>query len=241
MFRKEYDGSQDHDMILRLTSLAENVVHVPKILYYWRSHPGSVASDISAKYYAIDAAKRAVQNHLESYGIYNTIISSTRAFPTIFKLDYEILEKKKVSVIIPNKDNVEMLSKCLEALKKQTYENVEIIIAENNSVKDETFKYYEQLKIEGIMVIKYDGDFNFSAINNMAAKEASGDYLLLLNNDVVITTDKFIEELLMYAQRKDVGAVGCKLLFPNGTIQHGGIIIGLGADRIAGRLQRAQR
>ncbi len=236
LFRKEYDGSQDHDMILRLTSLAENVVHVPKILYYWRSHPGSVASDISAKYYAIDAAKRAVQNHLESYGIYNTIISSTRAFPTIFKLDYEILEKKKVSVIIPNKDNVEMLSKCLEALKKQTYENVEIIIAENNSVKDETFKYYEQLKSEGIKVIKYDGYFNFSAINNMAVSKAEGDYLLLLNNDVVITTDKFIEELLMYAQRKDVGAVGCKLLFPNGTIQHGGIIIGLGADRIAGHI-----
>lgn len=236
LFRTAFDGSQDHDMILRLTSLARNVVHVPKILYYWRAHVGSVASDISAKLYCIDAAKRAVEDHLRNAGIYNTLITSTRAFETIFRLQYEVIGQPKVSIIIPNCDRVSYLRKCIDSIEnRNTYEAYEIIVAENNSKEAETFAYYDELKENPhVKVLTYKGEFNYPAINNFAVTQATGDYLLLLNNDVEMTGNDFIRELLMYAQRADVGAVGAKLLFPNDTIQHAGIVLGLGAHRTAG-------
>ncbi len=238
LFRKECDGSQDHDMILRLTGIAKNVVHVPRILYYWRAHAGSVASNINAKTYCIDSAKRAVSDHLHKYGIYNTAITSTRAFETIFRLQYELTTEGMVSVIIPNCDHVEELRKCVEAIRrKNSYENYEILIAENNSKDEATFKYYEELeKDPKVRILKYEGEFNYARINNFAAKEAKGEFLLLLNNDVEFINKDFIKELLMYAQRSDVGAVGGKLLFPDDTIQHAGIVIGLGAHRTAGHI-----
>lgn len=236
LFRTEFDGSQDHDMILRLTSLAQNVVHVPKILYYWRAHAGSVASDIGAKLYCIDAAKRAVADHLRNYEIYNTLITSTRAFETIFRLQYELTSEPKVSVIIPTCDQTVYLKKCIDAIEnRNTYVNYEILVVENNSKKEETFAYYETLKENpNVRLITYQGEFNYSKINNFAVKEADGEYLLLMNNDVEILGNDFIRELLMYAQRPDVGAVGAKLLFPDNTIQHAGIVLGLGAHRTAG-------
>ena len=238
LFRKECDGSQDHDMILRLTSIAKNVVHVPKILYYWRAHAGSVASNISAKTYCIDSAKRAVADHLRRYGIYHTLITSTRAFETIFRLQYELTTEGMVSVIIPNCDHTEELRKCVEAIRrKNSYENYEILIVENNSKDEATFKYYEELeKDPKVRILKYEGEFNYARINNFAVKEAKGEFLLLLNNDVEFINKDFIKELLMYAQRSDVGAVGGKLLFPDDTIQHAGIVIGLGAHRTAGHI-----
>ena len=238
LFRKECDGSQDHDMILRLTGIAKNVVHVPRILYYWRAHAGSVASNINAKTYCIDSAKRAVSDHLHKYGIYNTAITSTRAFETIFRLQYELTTDGLVSILIPNCDHVEELRKCVEAIRrKNSYENYEIFIIENNSKDEATFAYYEELeKDPKVRILKYEGEFNYARINNFAAKEAKGEFLLLLNNDVEFINKDFIKELLMYAQRSDVGAVGAKLLFPDDTIQHAGIVIGLGAHRTAGHI-----
>ena len=238
LFRKECDGSQDHDMILRLTSIAQKVVHIPRILYYWRAHAGSVASNINAKTYCIDSAKRAVSDHLRSYGIYHTMVTSTRAFETIFRLQYELTTNGMVSVLIPNCDHVEELRKCVESVRrKNTYENYEIIIIENNSKDEATFAYYEELeKDPKVRILKYEGAFHYAAINNFAAKEAKGEFLLLLNNDVEFINKDFIKELLMYAQREDVGAVGAKLLFPDNTIQHAGIILGLGAHRTAGHI-----
>lgn len=238
LFRTEYDGSQDHDMILRLTSLAKNVVHVPKILYYWRAHAGSVASDIGAKLYAIDAAKRAVADHLRHYEIYNSLITSTRAFETIFRIQYELTTEGKVSILIPNKDKADMLKKCIEAIEsRNTYENYEILILENNSTEQATFDYYKTLEANPkVRILKYEGEFNYSKINNFGATQADGEFLLLLNNDVEIKNADFIKELLMYAQREDVGAAGAKLLYPNDTIQHAGIVLGLGAHRTAGHI-----
>ncbi|MBQ7972326.1 MAG: glycosyltransferase family 2 protein [Lachnospiraceae bacterium] len=238
LFRTEYDGSQDHDMILRLTSLAKNVVHVPKILYYWRAHAGSVASDIGAKLYAIDAAKRAVADHLRHYEIYNSLITSTRAFETIFRIQYELTTEGKVSILIPNKDKADMLKKCIEAIEsRNTYENYEILILENNSTEQATFDYYKTLEANPkVRILKYEGEFNYSKINNFGASQADGEFLLLLNNDVEIKNADFIKELLMYAQREDVGAAGAKLLYPNDTIQHAGIVLGLGAHRTAGHI-----
>ncbi|MDE6882429.1 MAG: glycosyltransferase family 2 protein [Lachnospiraceae bacterium] len=236
LFRSEFDGSQDHDMILRLTAKAKCVVHVPKLLYYWRSHAGSVASDINAKSYAIEAAKGAVAASLRQQGFENFEITSTKAFETIFRIKYEILGNPKVSIVIPNKDHLEDLRRCITSiLDKSTYDNYEIIVVENNSTSDEIHEYYKKIQENtNIRVITYEGDFNYSRINNLGVKNAQGEYILLLNNDTKVITLDWIEELLMYAQRKDVAAVGAKLYFEDKTIQHAGVVLGLGAHRTAG-------
>ena len=235
-FRPEFDGSQDHDMILRLTKAAKHIVHVPKILYYWRSHAGSVASDINAKSYAIDAAKGAVAAHLTACGFSDFRIESSRAFETIFRIRYALTAHPLVSILIPNKDHAGDLRRCIESVTDRTsYDNYEIIVIENNSITDEIREYYEVLeKHPRVKVIKYEGDFNYSKINNFGAANASGEYLVLLNNDTEVITRNWLEELLMYAQRDDVGAVGCMLYYPDYTIQHAGIVLGMGAHRTAG-------
>ncbi len=236
LFRTKFDGSQDHDMILRLTDKAKKVVHVPKLMYYWRSHAGSVASGIQAKTYAVDAAKGAVADHLRKHGFEHFKITSTRAFETIFKISYQIIGNPKISIIIANKDHEPDLRRCITSiLEKSTYDNFEIIVVENNSETAEIQKYYEELKEnEKVKVITYQGAFNYSAINNLGASKAEGEYLLLLNNDTRVITVNWMEELLMYAQRNDVGAVGAKLYYGDKTIQHAGVVLGLGAHRTAG-------
>ncbi len=236
LFRPRFDGSQDHDMILRLTDRAKNVVHVPKLLYYWRSHPGSVASDINAKPYAIQSAKDAVADHLRRHGFTHFQITSTRAFETIFKIRYQILGSPLISIVIANKDHVSDLRRCVSSiLEKSTYEDYEIIIVENNSEEKETFEYYEELQgNDRITTVTYEGEFNYSAVNNLGVRNAKGEYILLLNNDTQVITVNWMEELLMYAQRADVGAVGAKLYYADKTIQHAGVVLGLGAHRTAG-------
>lgn len=242
LFRSRFDGSQDHDMILRLTDRAKNVVHVPKLLYYWRSHPDSVAADIGAKPYAIEAAKGAVADHLRRHGFEHFQITSTRAFETIFKIRYQIMGSPLISIIIANKDHTEDLKRCISSiLEKSTYENFEIIVVENNSTEKSIFDYYEELKEnEKIHVITFEGKFNYSAVNNLGASKARGEYLLLLNNDTQVITVNWMEELLMYAQRSDVGAAGGKLYYANKTIQHAGVVLGLGAHRTAGHSHYGQ-
>ena len=236
LFRSQFDGSQDHDMILRLTQKAEKIVHVPKILYYWRSHAGSVASGIDAKTYAIDAAKGAIAEHLKGYGYKDFEIESTRAFATIFRIRYAITERPKVSIVIANKDHVEDLSRCVESIiNVSTYDNYEIVIVENNSQTQEIRTYYEEImQHPNVRVVEYKGGFNYSKINNLGVSHATGEYVLLLNNDTQVITPNWIEELLMYALRDDVGVVGAKLYYDDRTIQHAGIVIGLGAHRTAG-------
>ncbi len=244
LFRAKFDGSQDHDMILRLTDRAEKIVHVPRLMYYWRSHAGSVASGIEAKPYATDAAKGAVAEHLRKHGYRHFRIASTRAFETIFKISYQIIGNPKISIVIANKDHEADLRRCIASiLERSTYDNYEIIVVENNSVTEEIGKYYEELKEKGegkVKVVVYDGAFNYSAVNNLGAKEADGDYLLLLNNDTQVITVNWMEELLMYAQREDVGAVGAKLYYENRTIQHAGVVLALGAHRTAGHSHYGQ-
>lgn len=243
LFRSRFDGSQDHDMILRLTDKAENVVHVPKLLYYWRSHAGSVASGIEAKSYAIEAARGAVADHLKHHGYSHFKITGTRAFETIFKISYEIIGNPKISIVIANKDHAEDLQRCISSvLSKSTYDNFEIVVVENNSTTPEIFDYYKKLQEteERVRVVTYEGAFNYSAVNNLGVKHTTGDYILLLNNDTEVITVNWLEELLMYAQRADVGAVGGKLYYGNKTIQHAGVVIGLGAHRTAGHTHYGQ-
>ncbi|MCR4903602.1 MAG: glycosyltransferase family 2 protein [Butyrivibrio sp.] len=257
LFRSKFDGSQDHDMILRLTDRAEHIVHVPMLLYYWRSHAGSVASGIEAKTYAIDAAKGAVADHLRRHGYDHFKITSTRAFETIFKITYEIEGIPSVSIVIPNCEHMEDLKRCITSIyEKSTYDNYEIIIVENGSTGNEIRSYYEQLQSgpmkDIVKIVDYyedgahlnpDGSkpkFNFSAVVNYGVSKAKGDYILLLNNDTQVITVNWIEELLMYAQRSDVGAVGGKLYFPNRKIQHAGVVLKLGAHRTAGHSHYGQ-
>ncbi|MBQ5995010.1 MAG: glycosyltransferase family 2 protein [Clostridia bacterium] len=228
-FRKEFDGSQDHDIILRLTEKAEHIVHVPEILYHWRVSAVSVASDPYAKPYTIQAGINAVSEHLERVGLKGTVESSP-IHPNVYRIRYDIEDNPLVSILIPNYNHVEELSVCINSiLEKSTYENYEIIIIENNS-DDETFKYYDTLKTNPkikVVVYKPEAGFNYSAINNFGAKYANGDYLLLLNNDVEVIAPDWIEEMLMFCQRSDVGAVGAKLYYPDDTIQHAGVILGV--------------
>ena len=236
LFRTQFDGSQDHDMILRLTTAAKKVVHIQKLLYYWRSHKGSVASDISAKVYAIDAAKGAVADHLTTQGFKNFEIESTRAFQTIFRIRYEVTQNPKISIIIANKDHVEDLRRCVDTiLEKTTYENYEIIIVENNSTTQEIKDYYKELELcSKVKVVVWKEAFHYSKINNYGVSFATGEYIVLLNNDTQIITINWLEEMLMYALRKDVGIVGAKLYYDDYTIQHAGIVLQLGAHRTAG-------
>ncbi|WP_318708353.1 glycosyltransferase family 2 protein [Candidatus Acetatifactor stercoripullorum] len=272
LFRSKFDGSQDHDMILRLTDNAKKIVHVPRLMYYWRSHSGSVASGIEAKPYAIEAAKGAVAEHLRKHGFSHFQIISTRAFETIFRIRYQIIGSPRISIIIANKDHVADLRRCVSSiLEKSTYDNYEIIIVENNSRENETWEYYSELlgypyletakkmtvcgRDGGILhgeknghtadtpqisVVTYSGEFNYSAVNNLGVSYAEGDYILLLNNDTEVITVNWMEELLMYAQRQDVGAVGAKLYYGDKTIQHAGVVIGLGAHRTAGHTHYKQ-
>ncbi len=228
LFNSECDGAQDYDLFLRLTEIATNIVHVQKCLYYWRACPTSTASSSSAKSYTCLAGQRALQNHFKRIGMEASV--ELGKVPNTYRVIYPIKGTPLVSILIPNYEHVQTLKKCIDSIsQKSTYENYEIIIIENNSTQQETFEYYDSLKENSkIKVVRWEGKFNYSAINNFGFKYAKGDYVLLLNNDIEVITPNWIEEMLMFAQRSDVGAVGAKLYFPSGKIQHGGVILGIG-------------
>ena len=228
-FRREFDGSQDYDMVLRLTEKASKIVHIPEVLYFWRAHSGSTAGDISAKPYTMDAARRALGEHLDRVGLVGEVEDSS--IPSTYRIKYTISGCPKVSIVIPNMDHADTLRTCISSiLEKTTYENFEIVIIENNSRKEETFAYYDELKTDPrIQIVTWEGKFNYSAINNFGVREAAtGEYILLLNNDIEVITPDWLQEMLMFAQRPDVGAVGAMLYYPDDTIQHAGVVLGIG-------------
>lgn len=233
-FRKEFDGAQDYDFIFRCTENAGEVLHVPEILYHWRTHKASTADNPASKMYAFEAGKRAIEAHLERTGTKGEV-SHTQDLG-FYRVKYPVQGKPLVSVIIPNKDEKETLQTCLEMLEKNTgYQNFEIIIVENNSTTDEIFRYYKELSgNRKIHLLRWAKEFNYSAINNFAAAHAKGEYLLFLNNDVKSINPDWLEEMLGVCQRPEVGGVGAKLIYPDNTIQHAGCVIGMGG--IAGHM-----
>lgn len=237
-FRSEYDGSQDHDLFLRLSEQAEKIAHIPRILYYWRAHRMSVAEDVGAKPYVTEAGKKAAAAQLERLGLKGEVTDGP--VPSMYRIRYEIEGTPLVSILIPNKDHREDLARCIGSIrKKTTWPKWEIVIIENNSEEEETFRFYEELeKDERIRVIRREGAFNYSAVNNAGFRAAKGEQILLLNNDTEVISPDWIQEMLMYTQRKDVGAAGAKLYYPDGTIQHGGI--GLGIKMLAGHWYRGE-
>ena len=228
----EYNGAQDYDLILKCTERAKGIAHIPRILYHWRVHKASTADNPASKMYAFDAGKRAIEDHLKRCGEIGKV--SHEKDLGFYRVKYQVQGSPLISIIIPNKDQVESLDKCLESIEKSSYKNYEIIIVENNSTEDATFAYYKKIESDKIRIVYWTDEFNYSAINNFGVKHARGDYLLLLNNDVEVITTDWLEELTANCQRKDVGIVGARLYYPDDTIQHAGIVIGIGG--VAGAL-----
>lgn len=228
-FRKEYDGSQDYDFILRCVEQSKHVEHVPKVLYHWRCHPGSTAANQESKMYCYEAGKRAIEDHLKRMGEDDCQVVMTEHLG-FYHVIYPIREQKKVSIIIPNKDQKEILERCIESIIQKTdYKNYEIIIVENNSTTNEIFEYYKTIEQrENIRVVIWKDKFNYSAINNFGVRYANGEYLLFLNNDIEVIRENWLSEMLANVQRKEVGIVGAKLLYPDNMVQHAGVIIGMG-------------
>lgn len=230
MLNSEFDGAQDYDFLLRCLEKTTNIKHIPKVLYHWRAHKNSTSKNPESKNYAFEAGKKAVQAHYARIGI-SAEVKET-AYKGIYRTKYKVTGNPLISVIIPNKDHIADLEKCIRSLEeKNTYKNLEIIVIENNSDKEETFVYYKELekRYQNVKVLFWEEKvFNYPLINNFGVEHASGEYLLFLNNDTEVLHGDCIEELLGYCQRSDVGAVGARLYYEDGTLQHAGVVVGLG-------------
>ncbi len=226
----EYDGSQDHDFNLRAIEEAGGAAHIPKVLYYWRQHADSTSTGVEAKPYVAEAAKHAIDDHLERIGIRGDAVDGR--FPSTYKVDYAIKGRPLVSIIIPNSEHVPDLDRCIRSIyQKNHYKQFEVIVVENNSRTVETFGYYQKLANtypQCKVMVYEEKEFNFSKICNFGRTGASGSYLLFLNNDTEVINDGWISEMLQLCQLPDVGAVGALLYYPDDTVQHAGVITGLG-------------
>lgn len=230
-FRPGFEGSQDYDLFLRATEKvkAEEIRHIPKVLYHWRAIDGSTASQIAEKDYATKAGLQAL----------NEFVSRTDwpcrvdkgPLPTTYRLVPIFTEEPSVTIIIPTRNGYDILRTCVTSvLEKTNYTNYDILIVDNQSDDFQTLEYLVKLNSEDdrVQVLKYDAPFNYSKINNYAIENAKGELICLLNNDIEVITPDWLREKVFYAQRTEIGAVGAKLLYPDGTLQHGGVILGIG-------------
>ncbi len=226
--KSDYEGAGDHDLILRLCEKANKVYHIPKILYIWRGHDGSTASDMSAKPYAVTAGARAITDHLDRIG-QSANVTPQKNHPGAFYPRYKKADGS-VSVVIPNYEHKEDLERCLDTLYKNAgIDDFEVIVVENNSKSSEIFAFYDRAvaNYKNLKVVKYNDKFNFSAVCNLGVENSNGDHVLLLNNDIEIISPDFVREMLCYSCMENVGAVGAKLYYPNEKIQHAGVFIGI--------------
>ena len=226
--RGEYEGSQDYDFILRCVEKTKKIAHISKVLYHWRVHMDSTAGNPGSKEYAYFAGKKAIEEHYRRVGLNADVERLNYGF---YRTRYKLTDNPLVSVIIANKDHAKDLECCISSIAEKTsYKNLEYVIIENNSVQSETFTCYEILKhnYENVKVLEWSHEFNYSAINNFAVSQAKGEYLLFLNNDTEMINDDCIEEMLTFCMREGTGVVGARLFYPNGAVQHAGVIVGLG-------------
>lgn len=228
----EYDGAQDYDLILRCTEKADRVGHIAKSLYHWRIYSGSTAGNPEQKLYCYEAGRKAIADHLERVGLNGTVELMPKPYWGMYHTKYTVSGNPIVSIIIPNYENKNVLERCINSIVTvNTYKNIEVIIVENNSTSEEIFAYYEQVqkRYDNVHVVKWNGtEFNYSAINNYGVSFAKGEYLLLLNNDTEMISPDAIKEMLGICMRDDVGVVGAKLLYPDNTVQHAGVMVGIG-------------
>ena len=233
---REFDGAQDHNMTLQAAEVARRIHHVPQVLYHWRICDNSTAANADNKPYASQAGIRAVKAHLDRLGVRGEVSLSRRPFT--YRVTYDIPDNRPlVSIVIPTKDQTDVLDTCLQSiLAKSTYDNYEIVLIENNSTEPGTFEYYKDIVSchpDKIKLFRWEHEFNFSKLVNYGAKCANGDYLLLLNNDTEVITPNWIELMLGICSQPNVGIVGAKLLYPDNTIQHAGVnVTGIVAGHI---------
>jgi glycosyltransferase involved in cell wall biosynthesis len=232
-FRPGYEGSQDYDLVLRFTEQTDRIFHIPKILYHWRIHPDSIAQSAAAKPYAYDASQRALAEALVRRGEPGQVLPIPQ-HPGHYLIRYQITHPQLVSVIIPTRDLGEMLDACLNSIFSQTtYPAYEVIVIDNGSIEPETqtiLQKWQNLQPDRFRYYSLDIPFNYSKINNFAVTKAQGEYFLFLNNDVTIITPDWITAMVEQAQRSSIGAVGAKLLYPDQTIQHAGVVLGIAAS-----------
>ena len=230
-FRKEFDGAQDYDIFLRMSEIVDykNIIHIPKILYHWRVHKESTSKASEAKPWAFDAGTKAIESHIKRMNLKGTVEKGL-ALGT-YKVEYKLNKKPKVSILIPNKDSISDLKICINSiLEKTTYKNYEIVIIENNSENKETFDYYEELKKDTrIKIVEYkEKGFNYSKIINYGVRNSDGEFILQLNNDTELITSNWLELMLGFCMQERIGAVGVKLLYPDESVQHAGVLLGMG-------------
>jgi len=228
-FRIGYEGSQDYDLVLQCLKFIKprEIHHIAKILYHWRAIEGSTAQNAGAKSYTGNAGIKALEDYFKN----DNMVSIEKGFlDNTYKVMYEIINNPLVSIIIPTKDNYLLLQKCIDSiLEKTEYKNYEIIIVDNQTTQSDALKYLNVLStISNIKVLKYDMVFNYAAINNHAVEEASGEFVAFLNNDIEVINKTWLSEMLQHAQRKEIGIVGAKLYYPDMTIQHAGVVLGIG-------------
>lgn len=225
--RHGFDGAQDYDLVLRASEQAQRIIHIPQVLYHWRLHPQSTAQNTNSKQYLIKAGQRALEDHLQRMNTKAKVTAA--AIPGEYRVHYQLDRQSLVSIIIPNRDQVQLLGRCLESLARSSYANYEVLILENGSSQPETHTYYQRLSREPhIRILNWTRPFNFASINNYGALHARGEVLLFLNNDVEAIHHDWLEAMVTHAMRPEIGAVGAKLLFADGTIQHAGVVLGLG-------------
>jgi len=227
-FRKQFDGSQDYDLALRFIERTDRIYHIPKVLYHWRMLPGSAAESIHAKSYAVDAAKRALQDYVDRNRVNGVVEDGL--FTGSFRLRRRIIGMPEVSILIPFRDHARTLRRCVKSiLKKTTYSNFKVFLINNCSTESATEQYCKRLaNTPNITILDFKHEFNFSRISNFAVSNTTTEYILFLNNDTEIITPNWIEALLEHAQRTEVGGVGALLYYPDNTVQHGGTIMGPG-------------
>ncbi len=250
--RHGFDGAQDYDLVLRASEAAKQIVHIPQVLYHWRLHSQSTAQNTASKQYLVDAGKRALEEHLCRCATVARVLPAEQ--PGEYRVLYQLPRQPLVSVLIPNRDQPGLLGRCIESLSKSSYANYEIVILENGSTQDDTHAYYRLLERDlPVRVLPWTRPFNFAAINNFGATHARGEAILFLNNDVEPIHPDWLEAMVTHAMRPEIGAVGAKLLFADGTIQHAGVVLGMGgvaghvhsrfpreADGYLGRLRQVQ-
>ena len=242
-FREGFEGSQDYEMALRVVEETQSarIRHIPLILYHWRAIPGSAALDVHQKSYATDAARLAVEAHFTRTGVEATIEPAPHA-PYYQRIRYKVPEPRPhVTIIIPTKDRTELLSTCVTSIvSRSTYRQFDVLIVDNGSTEPESHAYFERVQQDPcISVLRIDGPFNFSRINNQAAARARGSLLCFLNNDTEVISPDWLEEMVSLAVRDGVGAVGAMLYYPSNTMQHAGVVLGLGG--IASHPHRGER
>lgn len=236
-FRKGYEGSQDFDLVLRLTELTDKIFHIPKILYHWRTIPESTASGPGAKNYTHFAGLKAIKDTLNRRNI-NGWVEELEGYSNFYLVHYSLKNEPLISIIIPTRDMHKTLDACLASIfSKTTYSNFEVIVVDNGSKEPETlevFRKWIQSENKRFRVINLDIPFNYSKLNNFAVKQAKGELILLLNNDIEIISPNWLQDMAGHAMRDSVGAVGAYLMYPDNTVQHSGLTLGLGAQGVAG-------